>query len=75
MHMEKSFNNYVSAANELLTGSLTIGGNQLLSSPVLPEYISDFIRRYPNIQLHLEDNNSLALENMITSGQLDPGLY
>jgi len=71
MHIEKSFDNYVNAANELLTGSLTIGGNQLLSSLVLPEYISDFIRRYPNIQLHLEDNNSLTLENMITSGQLD----
>lgn len=71
MHIEKSFDNYVNAANELLTGALTIGGNQLLSSLVLPEYISDFIRRYPNIQLQLEDNNSLALENMITSGQLD----
>ena len=71
MHIEKSFDNYVNATNELLTGSLTIGGNQLLSSQVLPKYISDFIRRYPNIRLHLEDDNSLALENMITSGQLD----
>ncbi len=71
MHIEKSFDNYVNAANELLTGSLTVGGNQLLSSQVLPGYISDFIRRYPNIRLHLADDNSLALENMITSGQLD----
>lgn len=71
MHIEKSFDNYVNSANELLTGSLTIGGNQLLSSLVLPKYISQFIRRYPNIQLHLADDNSLALENMISSGQLD----
>jgi len=27
MHIEKSFDNYVNSANELLTGSLTIGGN------------------------------------------------
>ena len=71
MHIEKAFDNYVNAANEMLTGSLTVGGNQLLSSLVLPGYIADFIRRYPNIQLHLEDDNSLALENMISSGQLD----
>jgi len=71
MHIEKSFDNYVNAANELLTGSLTVGSNQLLSSLVLPRYISQFIRRYPSIQLHLADDNSLALENMISSGQLD----
>jgi len=71
MHIEKAFDNYVNAANEVLTGSLTVGGNQLLSSLVLPGYISRFIRNYPGIQLHLEDANSLALENMISSGRLD----
>ena len=71
MHIEKAFDNYVNAANEMLTGSLTVGGNQLLSSLVLPGYISRFIQSYPGIRLHLEDANSLALENMITSGRLD----
>ena len=71
LHIEKAFDNYVNAANELMTGSLTVGGNQLLSSLVLPSYISKFISRYPNIQLQMEDNNSLTLENMISSGQLD----
>lgn len=71
LHIEKAFDNYINAANELLTGSLTVGGNQLLSSLVLPSYISKFISRYPDIQLHMEDDNSLALENMISTGQLD----
>ena len=71
MHIEKAFDNYVNAANQVLTGSLTVGGNQLLSSLVLPGYIADFIRRYPGLRLHLEDANSLALENMISSGRLD----
>lgn len=71
LHIEKAFDNYINAANELLTGSLTVGGNQLLSSLVLPSYISKFISRYPNIQLNMEDDNSLALENMISTGQLD----
>lgn len=71
LHIEKAFENYINATNELMTGSLTIGGNQLLSSLVLPKYISEFIRSYPNIQLQLEDDNSLALENLISTGQLD----
>lgn len=71
LHIEKAFDNYINAANELLTGSLTVGGNQLLSSLVLPSYISKFISRYPGIQLNMEDDNSLALEDMISTGQLD----
>lgn len=71
LHIEKAFDNYINAENELLTGTLTIGGNQLLSSLVLPKYISEFIGRYPSIDLHLVDDNSLMLENMISAGQLD----
>lgn len=71
MHIEKSFENYINAYQDLQTGSLTIGSNQLLSSLVLPKYISAFIERYPKIQLHLVDDNSTVLKNMIASGQLD----
>lgn len=71
MHIEKSFENYINAYQDLKTGSLTIGSNQLLSSLVLPKYISAFIERYPKIQLHLVDDNSTVLKNMIASGQLD----
>lgn len=71
MHIEKAFDNYINAANELMVGSLNIGGNQLLSSLVLHKYVSEFIRCYPNIRLNLTDDNSLTLENMISSGQLD----
>ena len=70
-HIEKSFENYLNAYRGLETGSLTIGSNQLLSSLVLPKYISGFIKRYPRINLHLVDDNSTVLKNMITSGQLD----
>lgn len=71
MHSEKIFENYVDAYNNLQTGSLTLGGNQLLSSLVLPKYISEFVRMYPGVSLHLVDDNSVVLENMILSGQLD----
>ncbi len=69
--IEREFENYVNAYNQLVTGSLTIGANQLLSSQVLPDYVARFIRRYPGIDLHMVDDNPTVLENMISSGQLD----
>lgn len=71
MHIEKSFQNYLEACQNLQTGTLTIGSNQLLSSLVLPRYIGEFLDRYPNIHLNLVDDNSVVLENLATSGQLD----
>lgn len=71
LHIEKAFANYLEASQQLQTGSLTIGSNQLLSSLVLPRYIGQFIARYPNIRLNLVDDNSVVLENMAVSGALD----
>lgn len=69
--VEDSFGSYLRAVNNLDTGSLGIGSNQLLSSLVLPRYISSFSQRYPGIKLRLLDANSTTLENEITAGHLD----
>jgi len=71
MHIEKSFENYINAVNDLQSGSLNLGSNQLLSSLVLPKYVSKFIRKYPKIHLNLVDDNSRNLESLIQAGQLD----
>lgn len=70
-HIESNFENYLSALNHLEAGSLGIGSNQLLSTLVLPRYISRFLQAYPKIKLSLTDANSTALENQITAGSLD----
>lgn len=70
-HIENAFQNYVQAANDLEAGSLSIGSNQLLSSLVLPQYITAFKQQYPKVNLTLLDANSTTLENAITAGQLD----
>ena len=69
--IEHAFEEYILALNNLDTGSLRIGSNQLLSTLVLPKYISAFIQAYPKIQLTLMDANSTSLENEITNGALD----
>lgn len=69
--IEQAYHEFILAQNHLQTGSLRIGSNQLLSSLVLPKYISAFVQAYPNIQLTLIDANSTSLENEITNGSLD----
>jgi len=69
--IEHAYSEYILALNNLETGSLRIGSNQLLSSLVLPKYISQFVQTYPNIQLSLVDANSTTLENEIANGGLD----
>lgn len=69
--IESSFESYLMAVNNLEAGTLGIGSNQLLSSLVLPRYISQFMQRYPRIKLSLMDANSTTLENQIMAGNLD----
>ncbi len=69
--IESNFENYLLAVNNLEAGSLGIGSNQLLSSLVLPRYISGFMQKYPKIKLSLLDANSTTLENQIMAGNLD----
>ena len=69
--IEQDFQDYILRLNNLETGSLRIGSNQLLSSLVLPKHIARFTQEYPNIQLTLIDANSTSLENAITAGDLD----
>ena len=69
--IEQDYQEYILRLNNLETGSLRIGSNQLLSSLVLPKYIAHFMQAYPNIQLSLLDANSTWLENAISTGELD----
>lgn len=69
--IEHAYQDYILALNNLETGTIRIGSNQLLSSLVLPKHISAFMQAYPNIRLSLMDANSTSLENEITNGALD----
>lgn len=69
--IEHAYEEYILALNNLGTGSLRIGSNQLLSYLVLPKYISRFVQAYPKIKLSLVDANSTTLEQEISNGSLD----
>ena len=69
--VEDTFDSYLRSVNNLEAGTLGIGSNQLLSSLVLPRFISAFTQKYPGIHLSLLDANSTTLEYEITAGHLD----
>ena len=69
--IEHAYGEYIVALNNLDAGSLRIGSNQLLSSVVLPRYISNFMQDHPRIQISLMDANSTTLENEIGNGAFD----
>ena len=69
--IEHAYSEYIVALNNLDTGSLRIGSNQLLSSLVLPRYVAGFMQNHPKIQISITDANSTTLENEISNGALD----
>ncbi len=71
IEIERTFQEYIRALNNLETGTVRVGSNQLLSSLVLPKYISQFVQNFPNVRLSLTDANSTTLETEVSNGSLD----
>ena len=69
--VEESFKNYIRKVNLMEAGSLHIGSNQLLSSLILPRYVDQFVKQYPNITLTVSDANSTTLEKELSIGNID----
>lgn len=69
--LENDFNAYLNDLTTLNTGHLTIGGSNLFSSYILPSFVSQFIAKYPNIDVKLIEDNTKALETLLSKGSLD----
>lgn len=70
-HLEQNFEDYILALNNMETGTLSIGCNQLLSRWVLPKYVKNFMEKHPHIQVTMVDANSTTLKERVLNGQLD----
>lgn len=57
--------------NEMRRGVLRVGTARRLCSVVLPEALSRFLTRFPNIRPEIVEDNSYKLEEKIITGQLD----
>ena len=71
MDIENRFENYLSKLNQLKTGHLSIGANNVFASFILPAIITKFTTKYPAIKVNLVEANSARLEDQLFSGTLD----
>ena len=70
-NIEIEFSNYIGAINDLESGQLNIGANQLLSSYVIPIYISKYIKQHPGVKINLMNDSSPGIDNALMIGDLD----
>ena len=69
--VQNSFYNYITDYGGLKTGNLKLGGSSLFSSYVLPELISHFISRYPEVKIELIEENTAQLRQFLLEGIVD----
>lgn len=71
MSIERDFQTEIGNIQQVITGSLTLGGTTLFTSYVLPPVISEFSIQYPGIDLRLHEANSETLQQELINGTLD----
>ncbi|SJZ40441.1 LysR family transcriptional regulator [Garciella nitratireducens] len=59
---------------DLKRGVLTIGVPPMIGTFIFPRIFTIFKKNYPNIQLNIIENGSLAVKKMIETDELDMGL-
>lgn len=69
-HLEMS----LAAINNENRGKLVIGTNFILGACVLPSIVSEFEKRFPNIELTIIEGTSTEIENEISKGIIDIGV-
>lgn len=68
---EHDFERYVEDHVNLLSGTIRIGGTSLFASYMLPEMISQFNKKYPQISFAISEDNTKNLMQKISEGKLD----
>lgn len=71
MDIENQFENYLNDLDQLRTGRLSIGANNVFASFILPEIITEFIQKYPSIKVNLVEASTAHLEDQLCTGTLD----
>ena len=60
--------------NDEYTGELRLGASTTISQYVLPHFLGNFIRKFPQISLSVLNGNSRAIETALMENRIDLGL-
>lgn len=69
--IQNEFADYVNDLGGLHIGHLILGGSNLFSSWVLPSLIQGFLKRFPQVQIELVEENTAELSSMLQNGRID----
>lgn len=64
----------VTYINNLESGRLIVGVANIMGSYLLPKVLPGFNKKYPNIEIYIEENSTDILEKMILEGKIDLAL-
>lgn len=70
-NIERDFTDYINDYGELRSGSLRLGGTNLISSLIAPKIMRRFVTKYPQVSLELVEGNTSDLEEMLKNGSVD----
>lgn len=58
---------------QLVRGRIAIGASRTIGGYLLPEVLAGFRRRYPDVELSLQVENTQAIETKLIAGEIDIG--
>lgn len=71
MNIAQNFSNYLNDYAELKTGTLTLGGANFTTSCVYPGIISEYKKKYPQIEVRLTESGSVSLQQRTLAEEID----
>ncbi len=69
--IENQVEDYINDLNSLKSGRLSIGASNVFAAYALPGVITEFKRKYPEVDIRLTEGNTATLEEMLSSNALD----
>jgi DNA-binding transcriptional LysR family regulator len=69
--IEEELNNQIADLTNLQSGQLNIGTSPFRASCLLPKSIAEFHKKYPGVELHINENQMIDLEEATLEGMLD----
>ena len=70
----KEFDEKINILKKSESGEIKLGASTTVSHYILPKILSSFNRRYPNINLSLQNGNSEQIENLLVDKKIDLGI-
>ncbi|MDL2310636.1 LysR family transcriptional regulator [Peptostreptococcaceae bacterium OttesenSCG-928-C18] len=71
LQLESNFSEYINDVEDLKAGKVAIGGTHQYTSYMLPPIVSEFIKRYPKINIDIIEAKSSNLMKYLDDGTID----